>query len=128
MSYQSDIFDAIKADAPLTALIGSRFFWDIADGDALPPFVVASVITTTGETAFDGTRNVIFPLVQFIAWGTGKAQIIGVIRQLRLAIEGKNLPGASNVSLGFTNENSSFDEETGFFGELIEYRASSNTN
>ena len=128
MSYQSDIFAAIQADAPLAALIGSRFFWDIADGSVAAPYVVASVISANGETDFAGSRNLTFPLIQLTAWGPGKASLIAIISAIRTAIEGRNLPGSNNVSLGYAGENSTYDSDTKYYGELIEFRASSNTN
>lgn len=128
MSYQSDIFTAIQADAPLAALIGSRFFWDIADGSAAAPYLVASVVSGKGENDLSGVRNLTFPLVQMNAWGPGKAALIAIISALRTAIEGRNLPGSSNISLSYAGEHSSYDPDTKYFGEIIEFRASSNTN
>jgi hypothetical protein len=127
MSYQSDIFDAIQDSTALTALIGDRFCWDIADASTPTPYLVAQTVSDNGETAFDGSRGVSFPLVQFTAWSPSKAQCIAVISALK-DIEGENLSGPSEVSLGFSGGNSTFDSVTKFYGEIVEYRVSAITN
>lgn len=128
MSYQSDIFAAIQASAALTALIGQRFSWDVADGSTPTPYLVAQTISGSGETDLSGERNLAFPLVQFTAWSISKAEAIQVIATLKAELEGINLPGGSNVSLGYAGENSTYDRDTQFYGELIDYRISANTN
>lgn len=128
MSWQSDINDAIEASAPLAALIGDRFSWDIADGTTATPYLVAQVISSDGETDFDGNRDVAFPLIQFTAWSPSKAQAIAVMDTFGDELEGRNLPGDANISLGYAGEQSTYDRDTKFYGEIREYRASTNTN
>ena len=128
MSYQSDINAAIADDAPLTALIGTGFSWDIADPETSPPYLIAQTISSDGTTDFDGNREVSFPLVQFTAWATGKASAIAIISALKTAIEGFDLPGDSNASLSYAGENSTRDPQTKLYGESVDYRVSCNTN
>lgn len=128
MSYQSDIFDAIQASAALTALIGDAFFWDVADPAPTGPYIVAQVISGNGETDFDGDRSISFPLIQFSAWAKTKTAAIDLASTLRREMEGRNLPGESNVSLGYSGEGSTYERDTKLFGESIDYRASTNTN
>jgi len=128
MSWQSDIVTAILADSPTVAIIGTRLFADVAPGSAVAPFIVYQAISESGDTAHDGTRSVSFPLVQFSCWASGKAAAITLASTLKTAIEGKNLPGSSNASLGFSNHRSSRDQQTKLFGEQIDYRVSCNTN
>lgn len=128
MSYQADITDAILENDVLSDIIGGRFFWDVADDDASPPFLVAQVISTDSETCHDGTRDWSFPLIQFSAWAATKVQAIGLGSAIRGEIEGVTIQGDSNVSLSFAGENSTRDQETKLYGEIIEYRASTITN
>ncbi|GAA5124665.1 DUF3168 domain-containing protein [Luteolibacter yonseiensis] len=128
MSYQSDIYEAIKASAPLTALIGDRFFWDVADSSTTTPYIVAQTVSNDGETDFDGFRDVSFPLIQFSAWAKTKQDAIEIMSKFRTGLEGRNLPGASDVSLSFAGEQSTRDPVTKLYGEIIDYRASTNTN
>lgn len=128
MSYQSDINDAIADNAPLTALIGTGFSWDIADPETSPPYLVAQTITGDGQTDFEGNREISFPLVQFTAWATRKASAIAIISALKTAIEGRDLPGDSNASLSYSSENSTRDPQTKLYGESVDYRISCNTN
>lgn len=128
MSWQSDIFDAIQGNAALTELIGDRFSWDIADGSTATPYLVAQVVSGSGETNFDGNRPDVFPLIQLTAWATGKASAIAIIATLKSEIEGKDLPGANNVSLGYSGENSTYDRTTRLYGEIIDYRISALSN
>ena len=128
MSYQSDIVDAIKANSPLAAIIGARVFADVAPGGTVAPYIVYQTISDVGETPFDGIRSVTFPLVQFSCWATTKAGAVALSAALKTAIEGKNLPGSSNSSLGFSNQLSDRDQQTKLFGEIIDYRVSCNAN
>lgn len=129
MSWQSDITAAVTGSSALTTLIGDRFSWDVADGtQAAAPFLVAQVISADGETDFSGVRSLVFPLIQFTAWATSKEQAIGIIATLAREIEGRNLPGDNNVSLGYAGEQSTRDPQTKLYGEIIDYRASANSN
>jgi len=128
MSWQSDIVKAILTDSALCAIIGEKIFADVAMGNATAPYIVYQQISDNGETAFDGTRNVTFPLVQFSCWATTKMGAIELVKELRRVIEGKNLVGESNVSLGFSNQISMRDQQTKLFGEMIDFRVSCLTN
>jgi len=128
MSWQSDISSAILGDAALSAVIGGNLFADEAAGSAQAPYIVYQQISDSGETALDGSRTVTFPLVQFSCWASTKSGAIDLVSKLRTAIEGRNLDGDSNVSLGFSNSISTRDQQTKLFGELIDYRVSCNTN
>lgn len=128
MSWQSDIVKAILTDSALCAIIGENVFADVAPGNTPAPYVVYQQVSEIGETNFSGTRPVIFPLVQFSCWAKTKSDAIDLASKLRIAIEGKNLVGDSNVSLGFSNQFSTRDQQTKLFGEIIDYRASCFSN
>lgn len=128
MSWQEDVVAAILADEPLTDLIGTRVFADVAPGEAVAPLIVYQQISEEGETAFDGRRDVIFPLVQFSCWSPSKLGAVALASALRDAIEGKNLDGDSFASLGFSNQESTRDQQTKLFCERIDYRVSCNRN
>ena len=127
MSYEADIRNAMLADEGLTNLIGTKVFWDVAEGDTPPPYVVLQTVSNSGETAFDGSRDDEFPLIQFVAWAATKLQSIAIRSAIRTAIEGRDLSGTSNTSLGYSNDLSGYDPQTKLFSALIEYRASSTT-
>lgn len=128
MSWQSDIVSSILDDPGLSGMIGGRVFADIADRSASPPYLVYSVPSSIGETAFDGSRGVFFPLVQFSIWAETREKCIQISSSLRQVMEGRNLPGENNVSLGYSNESSGYDEEAKLYGEILEYRASATPN
>lgn len=124
MSWQSDIVQAILGDAAVSGIVSENVFADVAPGSATAPFIVYQAISETGETTLDGVRNVIFPLVQFSCWHQTKSGAIELASKLKSAIEGRNLPGDNNVSLGFSNQQSTRDQQTKLFGEMIDYRVS----
>lgn len=128
MSYEADIYNALIGDEGISALVDERVFWDCADGDASPPFIVFQTVSNAGETAFDGSRDNQFPLVQFTAWATTKAQTIQLRNAIKSAIEGVELAGTSQTSLGYSNDLSTYDQQTKLFGHIIDYRVSTNTN
>jgi len=128
MSWQSDIVTAILTDSAVCAIIGENVFADVAPGSTPAPYIVYQQISDGSETTLDGKRPVIFPLVQFSCWAATKAGAIDLVSKLRTAIEGKNLVGESNVSLGFSNQFSTRDQQTKLFGEIVDYRVSCNSN
>ena len=123
MSYQSDIWDEIQDSAALTALLGDRFFWDVADASTAPPYLVAQVVSGDGTTDADGNRDISSALVQFTAWAEGKAEAIQIAATLRQEMEGRALGGSSNTSLHYAGEQSTRDPDTRLFGEILELRA-----
>jgi hypothetical protein len=124
MSWHEDVVAAILADDDLSEIIDDRVFADIAPGSAPAPLIVYQQISEEGETMLDGSRDVLFPLVQFSCWATTKLGAITLAAALRNAIEGKNLDGDSNASLGFSNQESTRDQQTKLFCEQIDYRVS----
>jgi len=126
MSWQADTVAAIKADSPVAAIIGTKIFADVAPSNATAPFIVFQSISDGSSTTHDGTRSVIFPLVQFSCWATTKGGVIDLVTRLSAAIEGQTLTGSSNVSFTFSNQSSSRDHQTKLFGELLDLRGSCN--
>ena len=124
MSWQSDIVTAILTDSALCAIIGENVFADVAAGNTPAPFIVYQQISDGSQTTFDGARNVAFPLVQFSCWSQTKSGATDLASKLKTAIEGRTLTGDSNVSLGFSNQVSSRDQQTKLFAEMIDYRVS----
>lgn len=128
MSYQSEIYSAITGDATLSALIGTRFSWGIADGTKAAPYIVAQKISSFGETPHDASRNLEFPLVQFSCWAKTPASAIATVSALNALLDGKTITGSANASFTYSNQLSSYDDETKLHGEIIEYRVSTNIN
>lgn len=124
MSYESDITAFILASPSLAAVIGDRFFWDIADGTTATPYVVAQTVSDDGETPHDGRRGASFPTIQFSCWATTKAAAVNLGELLRRELEGVQLPGDSFCSLSFQNRVSTYDTTTRLFGIQIDFRAS----
>ena len=127
MSYETDIADAILGNGIIAGIIGDKFSWEFADGETVAPFIVAQVISTDGETTHDGDREISFPLIQFSCWGRTKVEAVSMRQALKSGIEGRTLPGLSETTLTFQGANSTRDEDTKLYGEIIDYQASSYT-
>lgn len=128
MSWQSDLYDALIADGTVSGLVGTRVFPDVAPGNATVPYIVYQHISETGETPFSGGRGVTFPLVQISCWDDGKAGAVALASAVSGAVEGVNLPGSANASMGFVNQQSTRDQQTKLYGEQIDFRVSANPN
>lgn len=127
MSYEADIYAVVQATSALTTLIGTRFFWDIADGSAVAPYIVAQTISDSGETDHDGDRSISFPLIQFSCWAKTKVEALAVMAAFKTAMEGVTLAGSSATSLSFAGQNSSYDRDTKLYGQIHDYRAAITT-
>jgi hypothetical protein len=72
MSHDSDIFAALQAHAPLTALIGAgtacRAYPDAAPQDSLYPLVVITRIAGVPDVALEGPTNLWNCRYQFSIW------------------------------------------------------------
>lgn len=128
MSWQSDIFDALQASEELTDMIGDRVSWDIADGSTATPYLVLQAISGTADTDYQGGREITNTLVQVTCWSPSKAEVIAVTSALRDVLEIPELPGDSLTSCIYAGENSTYDSDTRFYGEITDYRAIHNTN
>lgn len=128
MSYQSDIYTAVMAATTVTAIIGDRFFWEVADESTAAPYLVAQTISTDSETIHDRTRAWSFPLIQFAGWATTHAAAVALMAAFRAELEGVEITGSSDVSLAFVGENSTYDPDTKLYGISTDYRASTLTN
>jgi hypothetical protein len=128
MSYQSDIYDAIAAAPEVAALIAARIYPDVAPGNAATPYAVYQVISSHGTTTHDGARAIIHPLIQVSCWAASRPAAATLAAKIRAAIEGFQLPGTSEAFLTFSNETGDRDQETGLFGEVLEFRASCKIN
>ncbi len=128
MSYQSDIIEAIKADAALVGYVGTRIFSDFADNKTAVPYIVYSVMSAFGTTQLDGGRDWEFPLLRFSVWARTRANAIEIAARLRHVLEGKNLSGANSVSLSFDNHQSEYDASVNLYGEVMDFRASTKIN
>lgn len=128
MSYETDIANAILGSGTIAGIIGDKFSWEFADGETVAPFIVAQVINTNGETVHSGERDMSFPLIQLSCWGRTKAEAVSMRQALMRDIEGRTLPGLSETTLAFQGANSTRDEDTKLFGEIIDYLGSSYTN
>lgn len=128
MSFQSDIIAHLEDDETITNQVGTRIYADAADGEATAPYLVYSVVTTGGETAHDGTRDVEFPLVQVSCYAATKAQAISIASSVRKRLEGGFIPGLANLTLIFDDQHGTKDAETNLFAEILELRGACNPN
>ena len=128
MSYQSNIYTALTGNGTIAGLVGTHVFPDIADGTVAPPYIIYQTISTSGETSHDGVRNIEFPLIQLTSWATTRAGAIVLASAVNSVLDGNTISGASVVSFQFSNQLGTYDPETKLFGEILEYRAATNTN
>lgn len=126
MSMEGDIYRAATQNAAISALIEDRFYWDVADASASPPYIVAQVISDNAETLLDGTRGLQFPLIQISAWALTNQEALSVMTTFASQLEGVELYGDSNTSLSFAGQSSSYDSDTRLYGRRYDFRAASN--
>jgi hypothetical protein len=128
MSFQSDLTTALAAATTITAIVSTRIYADVADGDTAAPYLVWQVVSTDGETTHDGDRSIEFPLIQFSCWATGKAAAIALASAVNAVLDGNTISGSSGLTFQFSNQSGTYEPDTKLFGEILEYRASSITN
>ena len=128
MNYQADIFDALTGDNAIAALVGTKVFPDVADLSATVPYLVCQTIYTGGETTHDGERNLEFPLVQITAWAATKAGAIALGDLVTNLLDGATIAGTSAATFQFSNRMGTYDPGERLFGEIAEFRASTNRN
>jgi hypothetical protein len=128
MTCEPDITTAVLASAPLAALIGTRFFWDLADAKTRAPYLVAQTVSEDGETPHDGQRGTAYATIQFSAWATTRQSSNAIAETLRAAVEGVTLPGVTKCVLTFSNRNHNYDTTTRLFGTVLDLRANYQIN
>lgn len=128
MSYQADIHAALAGSATIAGITGGRIFADVCDQDAAAPYLVYQVVAVRGETAHDGSRGIEFPTIQFSCWAKTKAQCIDLAAKVNTLLDGKTLPGQSDISMLFSSSFGTYESDTKLFGEILEYSAATNSN
>lgn len=128
MSFESDIYGALTTSTEIAALVGDRIFADVADSGTAAPYLVYQIISVTGETLHDRTRDIEFPIVQVSAWAETAAESIAIAKAVRTTLEAIDIEGDSDLTLSFSDRNSERDQETNLFGQIIEYRGACNSN
>jgi len=128
MSYQEDVYTTLTTDSRIAALVGDRVWADVADASTAAPYIVFQTITTGGETAHDGGRDVEFPLIQFSAWANTKAEAVQLGNTINTVLEGQTLLGYSGVSFRYSDRRGQHDGKTNLFGEILDYIGASKLN
>lgn len=121
MGYQADIYSALTNAGGITSLVGTRIYPDIADKDAVAPYIVYQTVTTGGTNSHDGERAYVFPLVQFSCWAQTKAGALALASAVAAVLDGNTIDGNSDCSFQFANQSPNYDLEARLFGEVIEY-------
>ena len=122
------MFSAITGDGTVSGLVDDRVFPDVADGSTVAPFVVYLNPSTDGDTTHDGVREIEFPLVQINCYATTKSAAITLANAINSVLDGNTISGTSTTSFQFSNRFGTYESDTKLFGEILEYRAASNTN
>lgn len=128
MSYQSDLYAALAGEASISAIVSDRIWSTVAPSTATAPYIVYSVVGTTGTTTHDGERPVEFPMIQIACWHTGPNLATTLASAVNAFVDGATIAGASNLSLVFAGQAGQYDDETKLFGEILEYTGATNTN
>lgn len=128
MSFQSDLVAALAESTRVSEIVGERIFSDVADGTAAAPYIVYQVVYIDGETAHDGSRGICFPVIRLSCWAASRAAAINLSSAVIDLLDGKTVYGDSDLSLVFSSQFSSWDQETNLFSEVIELQGHCNQN
>lgn len=116
MSVGSDVYDLLRGNAGVTALLGSgaaiRLFPNvIAQGVAMPAAVYA--VNSDPIALLDGTVGIVQSRVVVQCWAEGIAQAQSVADAVQAALQASSIPLAAR--------DGSFDAEIGLHVETVEF-------
>ena len=86
MSIESVLTTKILATPGITALIGSRFHWDVVPQDTALPYVIAINVSDVPEHTHQGEINMRSPMIQFTAYAATKVAAAAVATQIKTAL------------------------------------------
>lgn len=121
MSWQSDLYDAMKSDATIAGLVGDRIYPDVVDGKTKQPYVLYEALFSSGTTSHDGNRNTEYPNIEITAFAKDKGTALAVADAIKSALEGKTLIGASELVLTFGNRSGQYAEQVRLYTETLEF-------
>ena len=112
MSIQSDIYAALGQYAGLSAMIGARIYWDVADQEASAPYVVLQEISVVPQNGLDGHNSLDLDRIQATSWARSRTQARMVNEQVRAAMAGS----ATLNSICIDVRSLGFEPETKLYG------------
>ena len=122
MSYHTDTQTALVESEAINGIVFGRVFADVADGSATAPYLVYQFVSEGGETTHDGSRGVVFPLIQISCWATTKSGAITLGDAVKETLEGQTIEGDSGASFQHSDRFGTYEDDTKLYGEIIEYR------
>ena len=93
MSFESDLVAILEATPALTALVDNRIYPKRLPQEPTLPAVTYFTVSTTRESSHGGYARLAMTRLQISAWSTIYADVIAVIRQVRLALQNKTALG-----------------------------------
>jgi len=86
MSFQSDLYGYLTANAGLTALVGTRLYPNEAPNDPVVPFIVYYEFATPREQLMSNAVGVSKPRIQYSTYADTYADALAVTDALRAAV------------------------------------------
>lgn len=112
-SAEAALIAALKGNAGLAAIVGSRVFVFGGRQGADYPYVTIQRISTTGANRLDGANTLEWPRFQIDSWGTAALDALTAAEAVRRAIDNITVPGDPTITGTFQNQDGPRpDEET----------------
>lgn len=110
MSIQSDIVTA------LASVAGGRVYPQVAEQDAVMPFVVYRLLSKTPAQKMNGSAGLINTIVEFACWAETYAAAIALAENVRTAIN-----AASLISYEDSSSGEDYEPQTDAFVEPVTF-------
>jgi len=116
MSFQSDVYGYLTANAGLTALVGTRLYPNEAPNDPVVPFIVYYEFATPREQLMGNAIGVSKPRIQYSCYADTYTEAVAVIDALRAAVLALPYP------IVFEDERGNQDVTTGLHRRDLDVR------
>lgn len=120
--FEMDIYRAVSECPEVWADISGQFYWDVSDGNAEPPLLVAQVVSDNVPGVFGVTGGASFPVVQITSWAESRLESNKIAANLIGWLDGKVIPGDTETAISLESRTSTFDTETRWFGTILRFQ------
>lgn len=121
MTFRTDLFDYVTGDAPIAAIIGTRFYWQVIRGATYPASRYL-VVTRPRNTAHDGPIAVQTFDIQVDHFASDDADIDSLITAFDTILNGVRSSGDNIDGAMKTNETDLFQDSDELFRVTQEFR------
>jgi len=122
VSFESDLYSHLKADATIAGLVGTRIYPMLLPQDTTKPAIVYVIVGASDQIDLDSDDgNLQEVRVQIDNWCASHADVVTLAEAVRKRMQSAAMTSTGGFKLGSHFENSGYDPETKLYRKMQEF-------